>query len=404
MPDQIGHDGGKAETEMKRLFAIIKQAIARQRARKRSKFAKAWAVTWRAVLAAIILYFPLGRYLPYIGIDRDNSFYLSHYYNEVNKEYTAAEGEDVITIINTQYLDDETARKDIADVIKAVCALNPKAVGVDIRFPSHKDSASDAYLKAVVRANRDKVVLAQAVHNGELMPSIFAVDSIQYGLTNLPGYAKYDPYMTVGEKRYPLFSYAVADVARPGGEVNFKRFLVNYSSVLFDSFNAEAFLGSSVDVQRRLIDGKVILIGDIDHAKDYHDTPFLIEGQNYMGGLYLQAYAVYSLVDKDRALKKLPFMLNLLFCCFFCYVFALLFVTLTDEKLISKVKFFSKCPGVFHFICPLLLILADFLVFWICHKTLTVKAGLIPDVVLYMIAVLLINTFDDFVSNRINPS
>ena len=176
---------------MKRVFSHI--AISLQRFGQRSKCAKAALVALIAVIFSLLLYFPLGRFLPFIGIDRDNSFYISHYYNSRNKDRAEADGEDIITIIDTQHLNDVTERKDIADVIKAVCALNPKAVGVDIRFPFPKDSASDSYLKAVVRANRDKVVLAQAKYNDAFMPSIDVGDSIRFGLTNLPEYTKYEP-------------------------------------------------------------------------------------------------------------------------------------------------------------------------------------------------------------------
>ena len=370
--------------------------------KKKNPFIKALYVTLLAVFISIILYYPLNALLPRLGIDNNNSFYIEHYYNYINKSATKTTQQKLITVINTQHFDENSARDKIADLIGAICESNPLAVGIDILFSTAKDSVIDSKLKKSIYQHSDKIVLAKARQGNTLLPSIFDNDSLNFGLINLPDYYTYKPQTEVNGEILDYFSYKIFKLTKPNQAINFKRFIVNYSQISFNSINGTAFLNASKEVQKGFIDGKIVLLGDTNNAKDYHPTPFLIQGQEWNQGIFLHAYAIQSLLDRTTAFRTLSPWLNLCICFFFCYLFTLSFVLLFDDNTIEKCPFLKKHKPTYLLLCPFFLILLDQLIFIICFRLLTLPKRIIPDVVLYMISVLLIKTFNDFVTNRIN--
>ena len=374
----------------------VKEAI------RRSSILKALCVSSLAVLFALVLYYPLGSLLPYIGVDRNNSFYINKYYSRINKSKVDAVNQEAITVINTQSFNDNDARSSIADLLCAVCKNNPLAVGVDIRFTSRRDSINDEKLINTIRRFSHQIVLAQASHGGEILPSILPEDSLIFGITNLPDYYSFIPFTSVNGISKPLFSYQLSTVAGAEDNQKLDHFLVNYASRSFNSINATKFLAASVDIQQDLVCGKVVIIGDIDNAKDYHYSPFPIQGDNWSPGVLLHAYATYSLLVRKDSLKTWPLWANFLLCFLLCSIFAYVFVSLFDKLTYGKSALIERHYTIFTLIRPVSLLLIDGAIYFVCLYLLTLPFGIIPDVVLYMISVLLINFFNDFVTNRLN--
>lgn len=371
---------------------------------QKSLVVKSIIVAVFSVAVSCLLYYPLGALLPYLGIDNNNSFYINKYYNSINKSLTETKGQDIITVINTQHFEESSAREKIADVIEVVCKNNPLAIGVDIRFSSKKDSASDAKLQNAIIRNSDKIVLAQAYRGNTLLPSYINSDSLIYGITNLPDYYSYSPQKIINGKSYPLFSYQVLQIANPTLDIDYTHFIVNYSSMSFNPVNADDLMAASEDLQRFFVDNKVVLIGDTENPKDYHFSPFLIQGQEWTQGIFLHAYAIHSLLDKGNALHTLPRWINFVISFLLCFIFSMLFVLTFDRKTIDKCQFIKRHYPLYSLARPIFLLVADALIYFFFFNLITKPLGIIPDIVLYMISVLLINTFNDFVSDRINTN
>ena len=369
-----------------------------------------WQVAKKAALIALCsvtlalgLYFVFqGLFLRVLSIDRDNLQYLKYYYNHVNDSQVARSVQDQVVIINTQELGDGLdARKNIAQLLDTICEHDPLVVGVDLLFSSDKDTLSDAYLKSVVRKYADKIVLASGLENGNtLLPNIFDNDpSLHFGLVNLPSYSSYSPSVEVDGTEYPRFSYLISQIAHPDQKIDFKHFLVNYTPKDFEPNSALLFLEGTDAQKDEDVSGKVVLIGDTDNAKDYHESPFKLDGGEWTQGIYLHAYALYSLLNPESyAMKKVGLPGDILICFVMCFLFSLAFVFIINA--VDKIKK-ERRKGyyVYLFFKPLFLILANFLIWLICYVCLTKPFRLVPNVVFYMVSTFLINNFNDLITN-----
>ncbi len=363
---------------------------------------KSAAIAALTVAFSVVLYYACGKVLSYFGVDTTNLTYLSNYYNWENGDAEKRARQDEIVVLNTQDLDERNYRQEIAELVDSLFRYNPKVVGIDIRFVSPKDSASDAYLKRVVAGHSDRIVLDQASHRDSVFRSIFDGEDVCFGLTNLPRYERYAPFQVIKGKKYPTFSYQVFRKACPDREIDFDRFIVNYSSVSFRAFDATAFDDLTPESKRRFFEDKIVLLGETDNDKDYHNTPFKIEGNVWEIGVYLHAYAIYSLISPDRAYRSLHPLWNILICFVLCFLFSLIYVTITYDRVVSRVGFLRRHPSIAIIARPVLVIVADLLVLALCYLVFTKPFKIVPDVVFYMVSVLLIKTFSDYLSYRIN--
>lgn len=362
---------------------------------------KSFAISIFAFIFAIILKVVFKSSLSYVGIDTSNLSYLIEHYNTINKDSTGLPAPDDITIIS---ISKNANRDSLAHLIDYVCGnFQPIAVGVDIYFPpslNGEKTDSDSNLIDIVKQNRDIIVLAQVIHGNRIMPSIFDEESYIFGSVNdSNNYVLYSP----SYKSIPLFSYKLSELARnkTASKMNIdnENFIINYSSIEFRTFEDSVFLyKADKETQRGLVDNKIVLIGGLNNFTDYHQTPFFIKGEVWTEGLLLHAYEIYSLIKPQYALKKLPDWGSLFLCWILSLLYSMIFVFLTDEKYPRKIRIIDKHYNYYLFFRPLLLFFTVPSILWIIYMIL---GNYIPNVVVFLITIFIINTFNDYVSNKI---
>ena len=164
------------------------------------------------------------------------SFSFSDIYYNVLTESAQPDTSRVITIVDITDLPD---RREIADVLVKVADMKPKVMGVDIIFEGRKpDSLSDNRLTTIAQGDSNIV-----------------------------------------------FSYRLSDYANDS---------VGYRNDVH-SFLREVIHPDSINHNRELIEGHVVLIGAVNELADTHYTPL---GQ--IAGVELQAYAIQTLLEHSE--------------------------------------------------------------------------------------------------------
>lgn len=337
--------------------------------------------------------------LPIIGIDTKG--YLMAYYTWTGQNHKDLDPSPVV-VVNTQELIGDSARGEVAELIDSICKAGAKAVGVDLRFPERSD-ANNGKLLNTLKNNKDKVVLARANYNGITRGSFFdEEDSLIFGITNLPSYTSFTP--TDLETGEDLFSYRVAQIAYPEKTWNFKRFIVNYEPVAFDCYSAISVMEDSKEARGDYFHDKVVLIGDLDNEKDYHNTPFMVDGQEWTVGVLLHAYPLLSLCKDGREFKKMAAVWDFLLCLVLTFVFSFVFtyLTLLEHSFLNKSRLlYSTCLVL----KPFLIAFINILLLWLCFICITRPTHLVPSAIYYMLSVVIINNkMNNYVSHIITQS
>ena len=360
-----------------------------------------------SVILSCLLYSYAQKWLPSLGIDSDNSLYVNYIYNRLNKDvnrFNSADPSDnqrdTIVIIQTDGIVGSDARKNMANLISSICESEPKCLGIDIRFKYSMDSISDALLIKSIYDNRNKIVVAQTVHQNEIVPSILSLDSVSYGMSRLSKVARYDTCLMHKNENHPSFTYQIYKKVKNErlSDIDFNVFKVNYTSRYFTVITAEQFLDSDEESRKEDVGNKVVLMGDLESPLDFHYVPFLIEGQNGLPGVRLHAYALNSLLNPQDSYESMPLWLTIIFCVILSFFFSSIFLFL-NNPVNFKIKNINKYKWLYLFIKPLItFFIANIIIFVVCYCFITKPFFVIPDIVLFMIVVLLINTFSDLIS------
>ncbi len=344
----------------------------------------------------------LPRVLPYFDINEGE--YLIEYHAWKNRSAISGDIVDSVVLINTQEISGAMARRDMADLIEALCEANPRVVGVDIRFPEREDEYNGR-LRDVLLNNNGRIVVSQALYNDEIRGSFFDdEESLIFGLSNLPPYTRYAP--TIGEDSLKLFSYQVAKMAYPEREWDFSRFVVNYESVEFMHFPASSVLEADLETRRSFYEGKIVLLGDFDNEKDFHHTPFNIGGKEWTIGVKLHAYPIYSLCDSERAFKKMRPFWDFFWCLVLTIILSMIFTytallgRVVEER--QKGKLGKVYYGAYLLIRPLVIAGVVVLLLQFCFILFTSAFHIVPSAIQYIVSALIINgSMENFISHLI---
>lgn len=231
--------------------------------------------------------------------------YLRHYYDFVNY---APEGTsyvrqvDSIVIINTH--DSAFGSRDgFARLLDSLAILSPKAVGIDQIFPETGESAQsvDDALRAAVERFPHPLVTACRHHGADsLEHSFFTILSgVDYGIVNAPSFYAFAPADSV--KGRPVERMVVTLARKAGYSVDETDLpVINYSHRSFRS------LSKWEDINASTVNDRIVLIGDVDEAKDSYDVPFRINGKYQASGVCLNAYQLFSLIWPEEAFRVIP--------------------------------------------------------------------------------------------------
>lgn len=389
------------KTVKKRLKSVIGKSIP----------LKALIVTVLAVSVSSLIYCVLGDKLSYIGIDNTNLSYLQEYYKSINSaslngsthgDYTA----DNIYILD---IDENITRDSLASIIEDVMDYEPKVVGIDILFRKNNDKG-DTIFKNTIYKHANSIVIAQIIEydrkEKKIKPNLFDDDvkSLNIGIANSYDFEKYNPESdcdTVGGEKYIHFAYKISKMFNPNLNINFDRFIINYSTYNFFNTDVWNFYHDSKDSTALRIKGKIVLIGNSESLFDIHPMPFIINGDSYLSGIYRHAYAINSLISNDVAMTRISIETgwNILIYLVMSFFYSILYVLLTDKTNIIV----NKHKTTVKIIRPVLLLIVVPLLLLICYL-LTTYFRIIPNVVLFLITVFIINTFNDFLELNINSS
>lgn len=234
----------------------------------------------------------------------------------------------------------DATRADIADLLDALPAFEPKAVGVDITFEEVRPG--DEYLIDAIRSNRNLVMVVDVEPDKALNGTKFRIAESSYFMDSIPevpiGAANLPTKIPGGVVRnfvidYPpadsdavavnSFPVAIASLVAPDAVADLRsrgrqQEFINYPSRTFRIISYDE-LADKGD----LLTDKIVLVGAMNDETDLHATPPQIR----MPGLEIHAHALSTILHRDY-LHELSSASNLILACVLCFLMALTHVAL----------------------------------------------------------------------------
>lgn len=234
----------------------------------------------------------------------------------------------------------DATRADIADLLDALPAFGPRAVGVDISFEEVRPG--DDYLIEAIRSNTNLVMVVDVEPDKALNGTKFRVSGGSYFMDSLPGQpvgvanlptkipggvvrnfvVDYVPADS-GAAAVSSFPVAIAALVAPDAVADLRALghsqeFINYPSRTYRviSYDELAHKGD-------LLTDKIVLVGALTDDGDLHATPPQIR----MAGLEIHAHALSTILHREY-LHELSGVSNLVLACVLCFLMALTHVAL----------------------------------------------------------------------------
>ncbi|NDV47512.1 CHASE2 domain-containing protein [Paludibacter sp. 221] len=254
--------------------------------------------------------------LDYLSKQNNEADVVNYYYKIQNRKsndgaYTAFYDPEIVILD----LEGTKSRVDIADAIKRVSDLLPRAIILDVIFPENSTTlqADDDYLKKTI-ASASNLYTAVRIDGNKLEKSFFQDETgVQYGLANKVSH--YKPYEIFGKDTLYYLPFAVIKEQKKEN----RNLLINYSDKAFDIYPIAETL-TPEDIGNR-----IVLIGDLQDLRDKYDMPFSIGGERRVSGTTLLAYNLSTALHHSwivQAPRWIGFLLALCVCfgfTYFCY-------------------------------------------------------------------------------------
>ncbi|MDR1562651.1 MAG: CHASE2 domain-containing protein [Dysgonamonadaceae bacterium] len=279
---------------------------------------------------------------------------LGYYYNIENRQTDDSAYESVfdnnVVIFD---LDGSRSRADIARIIHGIEDFSPAAVVLDVIFPdvSDNDVTSDSLLAETV-ARFDNIYTAVRINGDTVDRSFFSEGGkgrIKEGLVN--HITKYRPYEILEDDTIPYICFAVAGIE---GEADEAR-LMNFLDKDFTVFSLVT------EFSREDVEGKIILIGDLNDGRDAHDMPFRIDGGWRVPGIRLLAHSCSTTLS-GRWIIVCPQYAGWIVASVFTFLFLVFCYRLDEvERLHSSIR--SLIVASVRIILIVLLLLGGFIMF-----------------------------------------
>ena len=229
----------------------------------------------------------------------DDYSFEDFYYHILN----ATEDQDTSNVVTIVDMTELISRRDLANLMTEVAAMNPKVMGVDIVFEGLKeDTLGDQMLLDAVRDCPSAVYAYKLIdRTDEDVHSFFMpTDTLKEGFVNMPRnlYGGLKRSVSIGrmhqKKLYPSFMKQVADLyaGEEVVELADKDLRINFSPIKFHviPFNA-------VNENPSLIEDRIVLLGAMKEETDMHYTPL-----GKMAGTELLAYATETLLKQNKVI------------------------------------------------------------------------------------------------------
>lgn len=299
----------------------------------RLKLPKVLAITLFAFLLSTVMMKPFSfSASAFLSNPEKSDFAITDFYSMLADSREVREVDRDIAIIDLKGLD----REGIARVLDMMPGLNPAAVGLDVLFAQPREAEADDHLMVAI-SQCPRLVLAASTAESAKKPgvfdwkerSFFADDlaEIPSGVTNFP--TKY-PKSTIREFKpfFPMeakgdsslsFATAVAAIGRPGSYSALKERGRDKESISFHSRTFLTFLPEEIEANRELLEGRILLLGDMSDLTDMHATPVT----STMSGVEIHANALSTIVHGEY-LNPLSEGSNIAIALLLCFIIILM--------------------------------------------------------------------------------
>ena len=255
----------------------------------------------------------------------------SYFYIENNsKEITDANMDVVLFDLSGCY-----SRTEIAAAVQKLYDSGAKVIALDVIFGNSMaqgKEANDSLMNVMARCH-DRIVSAcravPTVEGFNFESSYFVgVAGCREACVNMENdvVRTFGPKLCFGDTCLPSFVDVICQMAYPDQYSAFEKRaneeeLINYRRIVFNRIHIyDEFYGEDVD-------GKVVLIGDLEDLRDFHSVPVDIDGSNRISGTIIHAYAL-STITKNRMINLMSdafglvigLLVSFLFCVLCCQV------------------------------------------------------------------------------------
>ena len=287
-----------------------------------SNIVQAIVVTMISLLLATTALHKLSSILEFKPAVQGDDFQISDIYNNVANSRSISSLSNDITIVAL----DGCTRNDIAKVINAVDSLNPSAVGLDVLFLWEYEG--DDCLIDAINSCRNLVLPLEVNENADTLRGSYFYDRLSnalFGAINLDSYSlsqsvrKFWPSLHLGEFTVNSFGAEIVSI------VNTTRFnelvsrnneseTISYPSIEFPVISYNNIL-SSPDSFKVDIEGRIVLMGDLNDGRDYHVTPVDVG----MPGVKIHAFIIDTILN-SKYITSTPIWISWVIAFIVCFI------------------------------------------------------------------------------------
>ena len=221
----------------------------------------------------------------------------------IQRQQTEATQSDEISLVDISGLYGSSSRGDIAALLDSIYDMNPKLIGVDVRFPAPKVySVYDSLLAQTAARIADKTVFVCELDSFDMEQHQFKHSEHSF-FNSVKGYSEgYANLMQNGDDK-PVRQYSLFQMLNGVMVYSFPaQLLINYldEDDLSDNtpiirFEPTLFTClNSGNLNPELIRDRIVLVGDMHNRGDSHPTPL-----GWMQGLEIHAYTIQTILERN---------------------------------------------------------------------------------------------------------
>lgn len=281
------------------------------------------------IVQALLSVLPKNSLLAELVGNVNEEWYMNTYFSQRNSSPKECH-DTTIYIIDVK--DDYSSRDDIAEVVWALAAHEPKLICLDMTFSggqSYDQEMSRHLLDtlSLVRQSTPLVVVSYKGNESTVKHSYFTDTlNLDYGLSDFLGFHRFTPSID----NHLRISAKTAQMAGVNLDLLPTDIVINYREKEFGRmpiFEKEDLLFLP-DLK-----GKIVLLGQRNTPDDMHATPFLIDKKRQMPGIDILAYELSSLLadnlsDDNSLFHYYQFCgigLNIFMSLFMSFIFFILY-------------------------------------------------------------------------------
>ena len=232
------------------------------------------------------------------------------------------------------------SRAEIAAKLDELTACNPAVVGMDAMFGNNSmtgKTVDDSLMHAAKRCKQ--LITAYRVVptvDGFTQEHSYFIDSTgtEEACINVESdvWRNYNLELEFDTLKVKTFVGKILEKAYPDIYDKLKStgnndFLINFKGIMFDTY---AFADSLYPED---IEGKIVLMGDFEDLRDYHDVPTTADGQTRINGTLVHAYSIAT-ATQGRQIDKMSnfwgMILGVILTYIFAFVCSIIFVELDE--------------------------------------------------------------------------